>query len=371
METYFRGVAGVHTYVAQLVPHLLRQAPATEFTLFATADCADKMSQKPFGDAPNVTYAILPERRAVNRLAYFAFGGRPVERIIGPHDVYHSPTILGFRTRGAYVLTIHDFAWIYYPHIYPLWKSWAMRYGLRWDLKLARLIISVSESAKNDLVELRGIDPGRIRVIHHGVSPKFCPGRNEDGIARTLDRLGIRRPYVLSPAGTHGPRKNLHRLVRAMSRVRARLGPIPLVVTGRPLYDTTAFERAIAEANLTDGVIRPGQLSETELLDVMSGARVVAFPSLYEGFGLPILEAMASGVPVVTSNVSSMPEVAGEAGILVDPSDEEAIAAGIAQTLEDDATHAAMRQKGLERASLFTWERTAGQVLEVYREAAG
>ena len=370
LKTYLRNASGVHNYVEGLVPPMLRLAPDVEWTFFASCDHSERLRSAPFGRAANVRYVSRPGSYRADRLSFFLLGGRRVERDIGTQDVYFSPSTPGFATRGAYVVTVHDLAWKICKGFYSRRSVWTRWLGLRRDLARARVIVSVSEATKKDLVELAGTDPARVRVVYSGIPESFRVARDPEAVARTLLRLGIPKPYVVMPAGDHARRKNLERLARAMARVRRDAPDVSLVVLGKPRFDVSAFERAVEEEKLASAVLRPGFLSESDLMDVVAGARVMAFPSLYEGFGFPILEGMALGTPVVTSNVSSMPEVSGDAALLVDPTSVDDIAAAVLRLVADDRLHETLRTRGFERSRRFTWERSATQTLEVFRAAA-
>jgi glycosyltransferase involved in cell wall biosynthesis len=254
-------------------------------------------------------------------------------------DVLHCTTFRG--PAGAdvpTVLTVHDLAILRAPDAFPRWHRLYGRAGLRKVLHAADAIVAVSEFTKAETVELAGVPAERIRVVAHGVDAVFSP----DGQAAEGD-------YVLAVA-TLEPRKNLARAVDA-----ARAAGVELRVVGARGWGGVEV----------DGWV--GEIPDPELAALYRGARCVLYPSLYEGFGLPVLEAMACGTPVVTSSGTAMEEVAGGATVLVDPLDVEAISKGIdeAITRRDE-----LRAAGLERAGRFTWQRTADAVVELWSELA-
>jgi len=254
-------------------------------------------------------------------------------------DVLHCTTFRGpLRPRVPTVLTVHDLAILRYPEVFPRWHRLYGKAGLRSTLRAADAIVTVSEFTRREVVALIGIPEERIRVVSNGVDPLFTP----DGPAREGS-------YVLAVA-TLEPRKNLDGVVEA-----ARLAGIELRVVG---------------ARGWGGVDVPGWVGEVpdaELADLYRGARCVVYPSLYEGFGLPVLEAMASGTPVVTSRGTAMEEIAGDAAVLVDPHDVTAIAEGISQA---EARRVELVPLGLARAGEFTWERAADRVEALWKELA-
>ena len=258
-------------------------------------------------------------------------------------DVLHCPTFRGPVSPPAcpLVVTVHDLAVLRHPETFNQWTRQYSRLCVSRVARAARFVIAVSEQTKGDVVELLGVPADRIRVIPNGVADAFSPdGPAEDG------------DYVLAVA-TLEPRKNLPRLAEATRR----LG-VELRVAGAPGW---------GRVELGSGVLRLGRPSDEELARLYRGARCLAYPSLYEGFGIPILEAMASGTPVVTSRGGATEEVAGGAAVLVDPRDQAAIAAGIE---EASARRGELVAAGLERARAFSWAETARRTAEVYREAA-
>ncbi|MDW8338904.1 MAG: glycosyltransferase family 1 protein [Thermoleophilia bacterium] len=254
-------------------------------------------------------------------------------------DVLHCTTFRGpLRARAPVVVTVHDLAILRYPETLPPWHRLSGRWGLRSALEAADALVAVSDFTRRELVELVGIPGERIRVIPNGVDPVFGP----DGPTAPGD-------YVLAVA-TLEPRKNLTRAVEA-----ARIAGVELRVVG---------------ARGWGGVEVPGWVGEVpdgELAALYRGARCLLYPSLYEGFGLPVLEAMACGTPVVTSRGTAMEEVSAGAAVLVDPLDPEAIAAGID---EASSRRAELAARGLARAGELTWERAASAVVDLWRELA-
>jgi glycosyltransferase involved in cell wall biosynthesis len=258
-------------------------------------------------------------------------------------DVLHCPTFRGplAPLECPLVVTVHDLAVLRHPETFNLWTRLYSRLCVSRVARAARLLIAVSEHTKRDVVELLGVPEEKVRVVPNGVADTFSP----EGPAEPGD-------YVLA-VGTIEPRKNLHRLAEATRR----LG-VELRVVGAPGW---------GHVELGAGVRRLGRVSDEELARLYRGARCLAYPSLYEGFGIPIVEAMASGTPVVTSRGGATEEVAGGAGVLVDPLDPAAIAAGIE---EASARRDELVRAGLERARVFAWDDVARRTADVYREAA-
>jgi glycosyltransferase involved in cell wall biosynthesis len=263
------------------------------------------------------------------------------------------------------VAVIHDLGYLRFPDAHPPSTRRILDLTTRWNAKTARMIIAISEATKRDLAEFYGTDAGKIAVVHHGVSPAFHP-RPRSQIDPTLDRLGIRRPYVLS-VGTYQPRKNFGRLAAAMASVAAAGLPHELVIAGKHGWLAEQVDEEIAASGQRGLVRRIGYVAPEELPALYAGASAFCLPSLHEGFGMPVLEAMASGTPVVTSNSSSLDEVADASALTVEPTDVGAIGAALVRVLSDEALAEKLRNAGERRAAEFTWERTARATLEILR----
>jgi glycosyltransferase involved in cell wall biosynthesis len=236
-------------------------------------------------------------------------------------------------------------------------------------------VIVVSEATRRDLLDLYAVDPERVTVIHHGVDTQRYRPAPDAEVARVRSRLGLGRPYLLFLGGIE-PRKNLPRLVQAFASARAGADGHDLVIAGASVAWNPEGRKELATAlaripGAVRGRIRmPGYVDGPDKVALISGADALAFPSLYEGFGFPVLEAMACGTPVLTSDVSSLPEVAGEAAVMVDPADEASIAEAIDRLAEDQALRDRLRASGLERVKRFTWEETARRTVAVLHRAA-
>jgi glycosyltransferase involved in cell wall biosynthesis len=266
---------------------------------------------------------------------------------------------------------VHDLAFLRLPESAPQFDAgWRRRLGRSIDA--APAVIVPSASAREDLLEWRPVAAGRVHVVHHGVDADTFAPVPPAGVDAVRRRFGIEGPYVLFVGGIE-PRKNLERLVVAFGQLGTAAS---LVIAGGPVSwlpkAVGQVEQAIAA--LPEGVqrriVRTGYVAERDKLALLSGATALAYPSRYEGFGFPVLEAFAAGVPVVTSTVSSLPEVAGDAAVLVDPEDTDAIAAGLAELLGDEDLRAVLSAAGVARAARFTWERTAQRTAEVLHGAA-
>jgi alpha-1,3-rhamnosyl/mannosyltransferase len=268
------------------------------------------------------------------------------------------------------VLTIHDVSYERHPEWYPYRRDRVRRAFYRWSAQGAAHILTDSEFSAGEIVEAYGIGRDRITVAPLGVSPSFAPA--DANVAPELP-AGISAPYLLHVGDLH-ERRNLVVVVDAVLEARRHFGALPalsLVLVGvdRGVGDALC---AIAEdADAREAVVPLGVVGDALLDTLYRGAAALAYPSLYEGFGLPVLEAMASGTPVIASRAASIPEVLGDAGILLDPEDVPAWTAAIVKVVNDEHLRAEMTAKGLARAAAFTWERTARTTLDVYRRVAG
>jgi glycosyltransferase involved in cell wall biosynthesis len=288
-------------------------------------------------------------------------------------DVFFAPNFVPPPTAARrLVLTVHDLAFKKYPETAPAaTKRWLER--LEGALKQATEIIAVSAATKEDLCSLYPVSPERVTVIPHGVDRSvFHPPPTEE-IDRVRRAFAIKGPYVAFVGGIE-PRKNLPAILRAFARVPDELA-LTLVVAGgwvpwnpEGMNELTPIVDGLPAA-ARERVRFAGYLSDPDKVALLGGAEALVFPSLYEGFGLPVLEAMACGTPVLTSNVSALPEVAGDAALLVDPGDEQAIADGIRALLEDAPLWSRLREQGLRRVEGFDWRATAARTAEVLHRA--
>lgn len=284
--------------------------------------------------------------------------------------LYHEPNFLALPFDGPIVITVHDLSWIRHPETHPPMRVRQLGRHFQASLERADRIITDSQFVKDELIGVFGTPAGRIVPIGLGAEADCLP-RSAAQTRPALSALGLQHGQYLLALGTLEPRKNPKTLLRAYAALPAPLRErYPLVWVGMPGWGDDVLPEARAlEAS---GHLRwTGYLSRARVLDVLAGARLLAYPSLYEGFGLPVLEAMQAGVPVLTSNVSSLPEVAGDAAVLVDPLDPVALREGLQALLEDERLRAQCITLGLARSQAFGWDRTARQTLDVYRSVLG
>ncbi|HZD95532.1 MAG TPA: glycosyltransferase family 1 protein [Candidatus Sulfotelmatobacter sp.] len=292
----------------------------------------------------------------------------------GGFEVLHSPAFIApLRSPCPAVITVHDITYLLYPSHFAAWWVHYMKSVMPVTIKSAAAIICGSEHSRRDLITAYKLPSAKVHVIPYGVEHRqFRQGALLDEGWRRL--AGIRDGYVLHVGGFY-ERKNIPVLLRAVADLRSRgkWADRQLVLAGAEapgIMGADEIHRTIAELELAANIVLPGRVPDEHLPGLYAQAALVVMPSLYEGFGFPVLEAMAAGTPVVASNTSSLPEIAGDAAILVLPSDISGFADAIGQVLGNAGLAAELRGRGLERARQFTWQRTAAATIDVYRSVA-
>lgn len=296
----------------------------------------------------------------------------PVDLFLGRVDVFHSPDfVLPPLLQGKKILTIHDLSFYRYPQGAEPSLLWYLKGAVSRSVTRADFIFADSQCTKSDLREIFGVPEEKIAVVYPGVDPWFQPSDDQDKDDRVRTRYGLDAPFILS-VGTVEPRKNYAGLIQAHKLLRQEYKvPHQLVIAGARGWLYHGIYAEVEKSGLEKDVRFLGYVLEEDLPALYRGAEVLAFPSHYEGFGLPPLEAMACGIPVVVSNKSSLPEVVGDAALMVSPEDVEGLAAAIYRILSDSALKEKLRQKGREQAKRFRWEKSAEEVLLRYRQVAG
>jgi glycosyltransferase involved in cell wall biosynthesis len=315
------------------------------------------------------------------------FLGRSMDRFFTGVDLFHAtehllPRFSSVRT----VFTLHDLIFLFHPETHKPLNRWFLTLMMPRFLRAADAVIAVSECTKRDAIRFYGIPEEKITVIYEGVNPRFRPASPE-AIAAVRARYNLPEHFILY-VGTIEPRKNLTALLEAFHHLLATcsLRPAPcdlrpatcsllpatcdlrLVIVGKKGWLYEGFFRRLRELGLEDRVIFTGYVPDEDLPAIYSAADLFVFPSLYEGFGLPVLEAMACGTPVVCSNTSSLPEVAGDAALLVDPTDVRALTGAMERALRDEGKWREMRERGLQQAARFSWDEAAAMSLKVYQD---
>lgn len=347
--------AGIGRYVAELVTHLARLAPEDEFVLYRTGTWGESAGPAEWGRHVRVVSAPKPLLAARSRLDGL--------------DVYHGTSyrLRGSGRRGS-IVSIHDLAVERLPGLVR--RPWGGRLAsgkTRRSAHRAALVLVGSEHTARDVAELMGVSRDKIEVINYGVGDDYYPEGAAGGREALQRRYGLPRERYVLFVGTLEPRKNVPTLVRAFGRLTRIRRSHCLVLVGAPGQRIEEISDAIRGSGLAGEIVMPGYLAQEEVRRFYSYADLFVYPSLYEGFGLPPLEAMACGTPAITSNTSSFPEVVGEAALQVDPRDPEALADAMNAVLEDETLAAMLRARGFDRAKRFSWERTARETLQAYR----
>jgi glycosyltransferase involved in cell wall biosynthesis len=284
-------------------------------------------------------------------------------------DLFHGLGSLSPVVKGRpVVLTIHDLIYLHFPQSVPLGHRLFMRYVLPQVARRADRVIVPSHCTAREVVRHLGVRPGRLRLVHYGPGNPLEPVTDEGQIEAALKKFGVRRPYVIS-VGRAYPHKNIAGLLRAMARLRrGENRDVQLVLVGDRYRAGHELDRLVEELRLREGIVFTGFVSMPDLRALYSGAAVFAFPSLAEGYGLPILEAMSCGTPVAASQASAVPEAVGSAGLVGDAQDPEAFAALLGRVLGDEGLQALLQAAGRARVREFSWDRCARETLAVYRE---
>lgn len=345
-------VTGTEQYAIQLIRALIRREHPHQITLYFRDEPAPDL----FPHSPQVAYRVIPFRRAWTHLRFAAelWHDRPDVTFVPAHTL---PILFP----GWAVVTVHDLGYRWFPQAHSLGQRLYLNWTTRYSARRASIVLADSQATAADLNRFYGTPPERLRVVYPGVD---APTLSDTQAA--WQKYGLERPYFLF-IGTLQPRKNIARLVEAYRLWRARHPEqrIDLVLAGKPgwLYDPAWVEGA-------EGVRVIGYIDEADKGALYAGALALVFPSLYEGFGFPVLEAMHSGTPVIASRTSSLPELVGEAGLLVDPLDAGSISEAMSQISEDSALRARLAEMGYAQAKHFTWEQAAEQVMAALGAAA-
>jgi glycosyltransferase involved in cell wall biosynthesis len=365
-RTVSRDFSGVGNYVLELVQAFANLPDDHRYFLLVRGDSV-------------LRDTALDERFALSE-ASFSHENHPLgdlwEQFVLPRkavelgiDVLHGPAFLipTRRSTVTKVVTIHDLVAFTLPETIPRKYALYMRWLIRRAARHADRVITDSENVRGEILRILRTDPHRVTAIALGVSPRFQPA-SPQAVRALREDLGLEHPYLLS-LGNLEPRKNLRGLLKAFRLVRDRHpGPLELVIAGRFAWLSRPLIADLANSVLRDSIRTTGFVSAEKLPALYSGAEAFVFPTFGEGFGLPVLEAMACGSPVVASGVSSILEVAGNAAVLVDPHSPESIAQGIQTVLGAGADRESIVRRGLEHARRFSWEKTARETLAVYRE---
>ncbi|HSD71858.1 MAG TPA: glycosyltransferase family 1 protein [Thermoanaerobaculia bacterium] len=356
---------GIGSYIRNLLEAMSHRPEAARYRFRVYARRADRDAVPRLAE----NFEIVEEESpgySIAELTAFAF------RLLRDRlDLFHATHYVLPPLRSRAVVTIHDIIHLLYPQFLP--NRAALVYArvmIRRALRRADRIITVSYNSKRDLVDYFGILPARVDVIYNGVGREFRPDLPEEERARVARKYALKRPYLLFLGGEK-PHKNVQNVVRAFAEARRKQADLPhvLALAGPMPKNSARIDALIGALDVGSAIARPGLIEEADLPGLIAGADALLYPTLYEGFGLPVTEAMACGTPVLTSSTSALQEIAGGYAYLVDPLDVDAIARGILALTTDPKVREDFIELGRKRALDFSWDKAAERTLEVYAEA--
>jgi glycosyltransferase involved in cell wall biosynthesis len=356
----YRG-AGINSYIYHLLRHLGRIDSDYSYSVF--------LSERRFADERlKLRYTRWPTHRPLVRILW--------EQLVQPMalrqagiDLLHAMAFTGpLATPCPFVVTVYDLSFLHYPDAFRSWNRWYLRCFTGLSARRARRVIAISENTKRDVVKMLGVPSDSVDVVYCGAGEIFHPLPPAE-VTRFRRERALPDRFILF-LGTLEPRKNVQMLIRAYAQWQKAEPAIPkLVVAGGKGWYYGQIFAEVERLELTGEVIFPGYVAQEELPLWYNAASLFVYPSRFEGFGLPVLEAMACGTPVVTTSAASLPEVAGGAALLVSPDDEKQLIEAMRRALCDQALREEMTTKGRAHATTFTWDRTARQTADVYKRA--
>lgn len=361
-------LTGIGQYTHQLAKGLMAM-PDMDIDFFYATGWSNELRNKPIENIvrlKSIFKKIIPCSYFTNRyLQQFNFSKGVKSKSV---TLYHEPNFLPFKFKGPTILTAHDLSWIRFPETHPKERVAMMNRYFEPGLRRVDLIITDSEFVKHELIEVFGIASDLIKTVPLGVEDSFHP-RSIEETRSVLSRHNLIHGQYLLSVGTLEPRKNLQATLRAYMQLSPSIRKqYPLVLVGMKGWHTSELEKQIAPLVRAGDIRQMGYLPRDELAIVVAGALTLIFPSIYEGFGLPPLEAMACGVPVITSNVSSLPEVVGDTGFLIDPHDVDSLTTSIEHMITAPEIRENLSQKAFARSLLFTWDNCVKQTVDSYRQ---
>ena len=355
--------AGIGNYVVNLVHELARIDGRNEYLILANEDNAQHFRFR----NKNFTTFVLPSYTK-NRVLRILWEQIRLPKFLKKHNVniLHSPGFVApLRKTTKSVVTVHDMTFFSHPEHHTRWKQMYFRRMIPKSVEKADAVIADSENTKQEIIRYLKTDKNKITTVHLGVGKHFKTGDKKPAQQFLRKKYHIKHNFILF-VGTIEPRKNLTRLVEAFLYVKNK--GLKLVIVGEKGWKMDSFFKMIDELELKEEVIFTGYVQDTDLVRFYQAAEIFVYPSLYEGFGIPVIEAMACGCPVLTSNISSLKEIAERSAILVNPTYTKAITKAIQKLLKDSPQKRALIHEGIIRAQHLTWEKTAKKTLEVYQK---
>lgn len=356
-------LSGIEHYARLIIRSLISQSNSsdTRFILYSPKSLANILPV-----SSRVAHRVIPFPRLWSQIRL------AIQTIVKPSDVLFVPShVIPFLTRGRVVTTIHDLGFLHYPSLYPTLNRWYHTLTFRFSVKRASHIIAISEFTKADILKhTPTLDKNKISVIYHGVDTELFRPISSSDYTTYRDKYG---PYILF-VGRLEYKKNISRIIKAYIQLRKKYPKVlhKLVLAGKPKYGFNRIENLVshAPANIARDIISIGYVINEQVPKMMREADLFLFPTLFEGFGMPVLEAFASGVPVVTSNTTALPEVAGQAAILVNPYSVTEIANACHEIITIRKLYKTLQAKGFQRVADFTWDKAGRQTLDVLESVA-
>ena len=360
-----QGHAGIGRYAGELAEALTPHKEQINLSLFYNHQGQERLPEHlAHLPAKSVKLGNKPWRLAI----WLSQLGRwPMDKTFGANEIFHATNhLLAHFNYAKTVYTLHDLIFLRYPEYHLPYNRWYLTLTMPCYLRAADIIIAPSEASKRDALHYYQIPKNKIKVIYEAAAPHFRPVREPETLARVRQQYHLPQKFILHVA-TIEPRKNLSRLLEAFATLLADWPDLKLVLVGKKGWLYEAFFQKLQAMGLERQVIFPGFVAEADLPAFYQLAELFVFPSLYEGFGLGPLEAMACGRPVVSSNSSSLPEVVGEAGLLFEPTDTAAMTQALRRVLADEELRAELKQRSLQQAQKFSWARAAEEHVAVYQ----
>jgi glycosyltransferase involved in cell wall biosynthesis len=359
------GRTGVGYYTEHLLQHLAREVAATGDELVV-------VSNKPID-----TQAPLPPHVRIHdghrfpvRIGWMQLRAARALQVLKPDVAHFTNGMIPAGSPVSTIVTVHDMSLRLYPRCHPVRRVLLNRPLMRVAIQRAAAIVTVSHSARRDLLRLHRVAPERVSVVHEAASPAFRPIDDRDRLDAVRARYGLPERFILY-VGTIEPRKNLPRLIDAFAAARRAGVPHRLVCVGPYGWSSRDLSSHVEQCGVSDVVHFTGYVPFDDLPAIYNLAEFFVFPSLYEGFGLPVVEAMACGTPVITSATSSLEEIASDAAELVDPTNTDSLLAAIRRLATEPAYRRDLAERGRQRSRAFSWTQTAKEMLAVYHRAAG
>lgn len=357
---------GVGNYTYNLIENLSQIDRENQYVLFYSHH-KNVRSAIPKFDNPNFQSKFI---RFPNKLLNLMWGTLRIPKIdwlVGEVDLYHSPNYnLNMLGKGKSLMTIHDLNFFTYRKYSISSARWHYAFKIKSYAHQVDAITVVSESTKREVLKYMEVPGEKVHVVYNGYSPSFRPLEESENTQKVLEKYKIEGDFILY-VGTLEPRKNIEGLIRAYHQCKAK-DDFLLVLAGGKGWKYKHIFRLVEELKLENRVVFTWYVPDSDLPVLYNQASLFVYPSFYEGFGIPPLEAMACGLPVIVSNTTSIPEVVGDAGVYVDPHDVEQISRSIDTVLSDEQLRKGMIGRGLERARLFSWEKTAREILRLYHQ---